>query len=319
MPERRMALIVGIDDYPTSPLSGCVNDAEAVAELLKTHANGSPNFDVQLVTAPSEQITRASLRKQIESLFSVQDCDVALFYFAGHGTENNLGGYLVTPDAETYDEGVNLSEVLAQANNSPAGERIVILDSCMSGALGTVPAIDNNQTSLPEGVSILTASRAGQVSAEANGRGIFTELVCGALDGGAADVLGEVTAASIYTYVEQALGPWDQRPLFKAHLSKVVSLRTSHTAVKLETLRLFPSWFPAADDEYALDPSYEDSEPTADPANVAIFKQMQKCRDVKLIEAVDEEFLYYAAVNSKGCRLTPLGKHYWRLAQAGRI
>jgi len=29
--------------------------------------------------------------------------------------------------------------------------------------------------------------------------------------------------------------------------------------------------------------------------------------------------MYYAAINSTGCRLTPLGKHYWSLVKAGRI
>ena len=29
--------------------------------------------------------------------------------------------------------------------------------------------------------------------------------------------------------------------------------------------------------------------------------------------------VYYAAVNSKACRLTPLGQQYWRLANAKRI
>jgi hypothetical protein len=314
-----MALIIGIDDYPTSPLSGCVNDAKAMEALLKEHADGSPNFDVRLVTAPGATITRSSLRKSISELFEMADCDVALLYFSGHGTENNLGGYLVTPDAASYDEGVNLAEVLTMANASPARERIIILDSCMSGAFGQVPASGSDAASLPEGVSILTASRAGQVSVESGGRGVFSELVCGALEGGAADVLGDVTAASVYSYVEQALGPWDQRPLFKAHLSKVEPLRRVAPAVSLDVLRLLPSWFSNAETEYPLDPSYEDQVPGFDPDNVAIFKKLQKCRDAKLVEAVDEEFLYFAAINSKACRLTPLGKHYWRLAQAGRI
>jgi hypothetical protein len=38
-----------------------------------------------------------------------------------------------------------------------------------------------------------------------------------------------------------------------------------------------------------------------------------------LVEAVNAEFMYFAAMNSTGCRLTPLGRHYWRMAQEGRI
>lgn len=318
MPTRR-ALVVGIDEYPTDPLHGCVNDAEAIAELLRTHEDGSPNFDVKLVTVPGSTITKASLRAQIAQLFGHDEAEIALLYFAGHGTENDLGGYLVTPDATAYDEGINLTEVLTLANGSKAHERIIILDSCMSGAFGSVPATNSTSANLEQGVSVLTASRAGQTSAEIGGRGVFTELVCGALDGGAADVLGDVTAAAIYTYVEQALGPWEQRPLFKAHLSKLVALRKAQPLVPVETLRQLTMWFPTADAHYSLDPSYEDTVPGFDPEHVAIFKRLQRCRDARLVVAVDEEFMYFAAINSTACRLTPLGQRYWNLVKANRL
>ena len=43
----RRALVIGIDNYPTSPLKGCVNDANSIANVLETHGDGSPNFAVQ--------------------------------------------------------------------------------------------------------------------------------------------------------------------------------------------------------------------------------------------------------------------------------
>src|SRR5689334_21413106 len=100
--ERRKALIVGIDEYPQAPLAGCVNDANAVSALLEMHHDGSPNFSVRLLTAPTATMTRALLKEAVADLFQAVDCDVALFYFSGHGTENDLGGFLVTPDAARY-------------------------------------------------------------------------------------------------------------------------------------------------------------------------------------------------------------------------
>jgi len=67
-------------------------------------------------------------------------------------------------------------------------------------------------------VSLLTASRGEQVSVEDAGGGIFTSLVVDALQGGAADILGDVTAPSVYAYLEAALGAWDQR-----HYSNLMS------------------------------------------------------------------------------------------------
>ena len=50
----RRALIVGIDDYPKAPLTGCVNDATAIAGLVEAHGDdGSPNFAVRLLRGRS--------------------------------------------------------------------------------------------------------------------------------------------------------------------------------------------------------------------------------------------------------------------------
>src|SRR5258708_22367341 len=117
----RKALVVGIDDYPASPLAGCVNDAQRMAELLSRHHDDAPNFECRTVVSSNTTITRPSLKELINELFSA-DNEVALFYFAGHGTFNNLGGYIVTPDAKRYDEGVSMTDVLTMVNKSQAHE-----------------------------------------------------------------------------------------------------------------------------------------------------------------------------------------------------
>ncbi len=319
MEPMRRALLVGIDDYPSEPLAGCVNDARAMERLLSRHHDGSVNFDTQLLTSDEQRITRPRLREAIEGLFADQ-AEVALLYFSGHGTENDLDGYLVTSDVALYDEGVSLGDVLARANRAKhIREVAIIIDSCHSGWLGAVPAIDNAQASLREGLSILTASRSTQSSWEVGDSGMFTELVCSALDGGAADVLGEVSVASVYAYVDQAFGAWDQRPLFKSHVSRMLSLRRARPAVTIEVLRRFPEWFETPDAEFPLEPRHEYTVEPRDPEAEETFRWLQRCNRVKLIEPVGEEDMYYAAVRSTGCRLTALGRFYWRLADAGRI
>jgi hypothetical protein len=314
MAEMRRALAIGINNYPWAPLSGCVEDAERIAQLVGTNADGSPNFSCRSLVDPPQSITVRIVREAIERLFA-QPTDLALFYFSGHGTENNLGGYLVTPDAEQYSEGVSMTELLTRANDSKVAEVLLILDCCHSGHLGAIPGIANDSAVLRQGVSVLSASRAGEASFETSTGGVFTRLVCDALDGGAADVVGDVTAASIYAYVDEALGPWDQRPLFKAHVARMTSIRRNTPAVPITELRRLPSLFDRLDVKMPLDPSFE---PTADPPDSAheeIFAILQRCRAAKLIEPVGEEHLYYAAMNSKACRLTPLGQRYWRLAK----
>jgi Caspase domain len=314
----RRALVVGIDDYASAPLAGCVNDANAVAALLAKHHDGSPNFDVKLLDAPPGRVTRPVLRENIEQLFE-KPADIALFYFSGHGTENNLGGFLVTQDAARYDEGVALTDVLTFANRSPVREVVILLDSCHSGTLGQLPAIENDKANIREGVTIITASRSSEVAVETGGMGLFTSLVVAAFEGGAADAVGRVTVASVYDYVEESLGPWDQRPLFKSHVSTLVSLRNAKPAIDVAILRRLPEWFPRPDADFGLDPSYEPDAEPPDEEHERIFRYLQRCRAAKLVEPVGEAHMYYAAMNSRSCRLTPLGRHYWRLANEGRV
>lgn len=310
----RKALVVGINDYPNAPLSGCVNDAIAIGHIFGTHGDGAPNFGIKLKTSPSETITRAVLRCEIETLFS-GDPDVALLYFSGHGFINNLGGYIVPTDFKKYDEGVSMDDILKLANLSKAKDKVIILDCCHSGAFASPNITGSNLAQLSEGLSVLTASRDSESALEINGCGVFTALVVSALQGGAADLRGHVTPGSIYAYVDQALGPWDQRPIFKTNVTRFTSLRTITPPVPHATLRKLIEYFPTPQDEHALDPSYEFSETTADPKNVAIMKDLQKFVSVGLVVPVGEEHMYFAAMNSKSCRLTAVGFQYWRLVK----
>lgn len=313
----RKALIIGINDYPNAALRGCVNDAEAMAKILSTHEDGKPNFDVRLLTAPSETITRPILRESLEALYA-GDPEIALLFFSGHGHIKTTGGYVVTPDFTRYDEGISMNDIFELANLSKAANKVIMLDCCYSGAFAA-PTITNAAGHLTEGVSVLTACRATEEATEVNGMGVFTSLVVNALQGGAADLRGHITPGSVYAYVDQALGPWDHRPIFKTNVTQFCSLRESKPRVPAEILRKLIVHFPEPNAQFALDPSFEDTTTKPDATNVAIFKELQKLQSVGLVVPVGEEHMYYAAMNSKSCKLSSLGQHYWRLAKANRI
>lgn len=317
----RRALCVGIDRYSFGPLQGCVNDVERMCALLAKNEDNSPNFDCRKVIAAnggtSPQITRSLLTEEIETLFR-DKADVALLYFSGHGTVNNLGGYLVTEDAKKYGEGVGMTDVLKLANDSKAEEVVIILDCCHSGNLGNMPAV-NNMAVLREGISILTASRGDQVSVEVSGGGLFTSLVADALAGGAADLLGEVAVPAIYSFAETALGAWKQRPLFKSHVSKVIPLRKCTPPIDIAVLRELPTLFPVPAEDLPLSPECETSCERKDDAKNKIFCKLQDLNRVHLVVPVGAAHMYEAAMQSKACRLTASGRYYWRLAKDGRF
>jgi hypothetical protein len=212
-----------------------------------------------------------------------------------------------------------MMDVLQMANDSKADEVVVLLDCCHSGHLGNPKVVDNNKAMLREGVSIITASRGDQMSVEVAGGGLFTSLVVNALEGGAADLLGEVTAPTVYATVEAALGAWDQRPLFKAHMSKVICLRRCRPPIDIATLRELPTIFPVPAEDLPLSPQHEATCADVDVAKNQVFCKLQDLNRVHLVVPVDAQHMYDAAMQSKACRLTPAGRYYWRLATGGML
>ena len=321
----RKALVVGINEYPSSPLYGCVNDAAAFASVIGVNGDGGPNFDVKLVTNVA---SKSELKELILELFK-GDSDTSLFYFSGHGFVDELGGYIVTPDYKANDIGVSMDEILTITNNSKSKNRIIILDCCHSGEFGSPKLAAHPTAQIVEGVTILTASRGNEASLEINGHGVFTNLLLDALRGGASDLRGHITPGSVYAYIDQALGPWDQRPVFKTNITRFTPLRTVSQQVPLTILRKLNEYFPSPEQEFNLDPSFEDTntldidheiiEPYANPENVKKFKDLQKLESVGLVVPVNEDHMYFAAMNSSSCKLSALGYHYWRLVKDKRI
>lgn len=323
----RKALIVGINHYAHgSPLYGCVDDAHAVQAVLIRNGDGTVNFDCKMLTGtgPADLVERSLLKDHVEELFKTQ-ADIALFYFAGHGHIEATGGYLLTTDSKRGDEGLSLTEIIAMANNSPAHNKIIILDSCHSGIAGTPPAT-GNLAGLSEGLTILTASAADQYATEENGKGVFTTLLVDALHGGAANLTGDITPGSIYAHVDQSLGAWEQRPIFKTNVRQFVSLRKVTPSISLDDLRRITEFFPQRGYEYKLDPTFEPElkgrdpgMPPPDPENTKKFAILQRYNRLNLVVPVDAPHMWHAAMQNKSCKLTMLGEHYHRLVEKQRI
>jgi len=323
----RKALVVGINHYAHgSPLHGCVDDAHAVKSVLERHSDGTVNFAVKLIsgTGPTDVVTRADLKELIRELFT-GDSEIALFYFAGHGHIESTGGYLLASDSLSGDEGVPLSDVLTFANNSTARNKIIVLDSCHAGIAGASPATPA-RADLKEGTTILTASTADQYATEKNGAGVFTTLLVDALNGAACNLVGDVTPGSVYAHIDQSLGPWDQRPVFKTNVKSFVSLRKVQPPISLPDLHRITELFPSPGFAYQLDPSYEPERASdrsglvpPSPLNTAKFAVLQKYNRVNLVVPVDAPHMWHAAMDSKSCKLTVLGEHYRRLVDEKRL
>jgi hypothetical protein len=326
----RKALIVGLDHYEyINGLSGCVNDAHAVKPMLDRNADGSINFGTRLMVCngPKDLVTKRDLKSAVRELFA-DDADIALFYYAGHGYIEDTGGFLCAADCETGDDGLAANELMALANASPAKNKIIVLDCCHSGALGQ-RTDGQGLAEIKEGMTILTASTAGQYAKElpGGGAGVFTNLFVDALAGAAANLVGDVTPGGVYAHIDQSLGPWAQRPVFKTNVKTFVSLRKVKPPLELSDLQRIAEFFPTPGHEFKLDPTFEPerskasdpSIPPPDPSKTAIFKILQKYNRVNLLVPNNAPHMWHASMESESCSLTALGEHYRRLVADGLI
>ncbi|MEG3085642.1 caspase family protein [Sphingomonas sp. PB2P12] len=322
----RRALLVGIDRYCTAPqLFCCVSDAEALEPVLSRNHDLSRNYTCELLTSEKDgAIEAAVLRRALERLFDNPDADV-LFYFSGHGAANSFGGHLMMHGSNRDDPGFPMRELVDRANTFARECRrnvLIILDCCYAGAAGSDDEVIgnlDNDARLNEGVTILAAARHRQKAVEAGSHGAFTRLVLGALEGGAADVRGRVSAASIYAYAEGVLGALDQRPIYKSHAASLEPVRLCDPAVPDDILRQLPVLFPDPHDDHRLAPTYEWTNASAIPEHVLLFKTFKRLQVAQLLRCLTGVDMFDTAIASETVMLTPLGRFYWELARAEKF
>ncbi len=223
-PPRRRAVCIGIDDYPASPLAGCVNDAKEWRSVLR-----GEGFETALLT--NGQATRNGLIRAITDLIDGSlPGDVLVLQYAGHGTHVDdvdgdeddgqdealvpfdyaAGNFLIDDDIgdllDHVPDGVNLTcfmdcchsgtntRLLAPQSSRNAGERARFL---------AVPReivrkhIINRKSAPPRGprsplagkpeVSF-AACRPDQTAKEKDGHGYFTTVATRILRGGTQDL-----------------------------------------------------------------------------------------------------------------------------------
>ena len=140
-PERRFALVVGLNDYveQVSPLQCAVNDANQIKRVL-VEAAGFREQDVVTLTTDErsgKSPTRSNISVALESLKGrLGPTDTLFFFFSGHGMEVDDESYLLTFEANPYSvEALKASCLrvsdLCRAVREMRGARIVLfLDAC---------------------------------------------------------------------------------------------------------------------------------------------------------------------------------------------
>jgi len=326
----KRALLVGIDEYANARrLDAAHADVKSIHERLAQHADGSPNYACEL-PARDGRFTKRELMQACKRLFHPSFRGDALFYFSGHGVIESTGGIFATSDGQEDDWGVSMHDVVELARNSNARTVTILADCCHAGAFadgpGVAGGVRNTVASIREDMTLLAASRATQTAVESSTHGIFTQAVLDALDGAAADAMGWVTPSAIYDLVERRFGAWDQRPVYKSHVTRSMVIRKCAPLIERHALARLVNLFSTADYKYPLEPAHDPEDECGhmaapvDEAKLEIGRLFKRYRDAGLLRpSIASEQLFWTARRSHTVELTMRGREYWGLVKRGRL
>ena len=176
--------MIGNAAYPSSPLKNPVNDAKAMAEVLR-----SVGFDV---------IERTNANKiQMEDAViafgkKLGDGAVGLVYYSGHGIQVAGKNYLIPVDAEIDNEQavplrtLDADMIINQMMSVKTRVNLVILDACrvnpFERRFKALNAGGLAQMNAPEGTLVAYATAPGKVASDGAGsNGLYTQELLKAL------------------------------------------------------------------------------------------------------------------------------------------
>jgi hypothetical protein len=185
--QRRVALVIGNNSYPSAPLLNPVNDAKAMAAAL-----GNTGFAVILRTNASQSDIQAALREFGNRLKDGGPGAAGLFYFAGHGMQIKGRNFLVPVGAniehedEVAYQSVDAQAVLDKMESAGNGTNLVILDACRNNPFAR--SFRSSQQGLaameaPVGTLVAFATAPGAVASDGldGGNGLYTQHLLNAI------------------------------------------------------------------------------------------------------------------------------------------
>lgn len=241
---QKFAILVGVNEYlhpenfPT--LLYPVKDVHAWQnELVESFGFERENIIMMAPReAPSKRPDKQKIISELDKLLAkVDENDLIICMFSGHGTQNDTGQYFCPEDARIDDLAescVSLNKILDDLKKSPARFKWLIVDACrndpaksMATGLQSLGRVE----SVPKGVTAIFSCSAGEKSYEDAKLelGIFTHYLIKGLAGDASKD-GIVTLLDLYQYVQKETqayakvkdGSWSQIPYWRGEFTNFI-------------------------------------------------------------------------------------------------
>ena len=174
--QERVALLIGNNTYPTSPLRNAVNDSQDLGAVLR---------ELGFKTIVKENTSRLEMIAALQEFGkALEGAEAALFFYAGHAMQFKDRNYLIPIDAVMASEddvtffSVEVGQVFDRMVRARTRFNFVILDACRDSPFRDtfkVTASGLAQMSGPSGTLIAYATAPGATAADGFGRnGVYT-------------------------------------------------------------------------------------------------------------------------------------------------
>lgn len=180
--QKRVALIIGNSEYQNSSvLKNPINDANTMSQTL-----GDMGFEVHKILDATYGTMLNGLKKFSKS---INNADVVLFYFAGHGIQVGDRNYLLPTDvhfqngkSDVHLESISLEVVLRLMEyTNKKSLNMVILDACRNNPFKTWERGGNDglaEVKAPSGTLIAFSTSPGSVALDGEGNnGLYTSVL----------------------------------------------------------------------------------------------------------------------------------------------
>lgn len=223
-------LSVGINQYknPKLALNYARPDAESFNEVM--NKNGSLFKNTEVTELFDSKATKENILAKLDELAAkIQQEDVFIFYYAGHGSMvDNRFFFIPSESTRLYDlsslqkEAIEANTLQEKLKNIKALKQLIIMDACQSGAsvelLATRGAVEEKaiaQLSRSAGIHVMASAGSEQFATEFAelGHGLFTYLLIKALQGDAdgAPKDGKVTIYELKSYLDDQVPEMTQK------------------------------------------------------------------------------------------------------------
>tara|TARA_B100000787_G_scaffold137652_1_gene106501 strand:+ start:997 stop:3015 length:2019 start_codon:yes stop_codon:yes gene_type:complete len=185
--KKRIALVIGNDDYFSNPLQYAVADSRGISSALQ-----DAGFDVTHITNTTQEKFLSALYDFERKIKLAGNNTDVLFYYAGHASQVRGVNYLnpvdtvINRESQLEIKSINMNRVFEVLNQSVDGVKIAILDACRNNPFASSLRSAKSglaQMNAPPGTIIAYSTAPGETALDGSsgGLGIYTGSLIGAI------------------------------------------------------------------------------------------------------------------------------------------